>query len=111
MKNQEKEELKAIFNELRNGNKEVIENLYKKYDKLIYGVAFSILKNKDDSEAIEVFLADDKKREEFYNLLCVLGRALNLVLNAEQVYNSLNRDELEKYKNTFTFFICNKSKI
>ena len=52
MKKQEREELKAIFNELRNGKKEVIENLYKKYDKLIYGVSFSILKNKDDSEDV-----------------------------------------------------------
>ena len=52
MRNQEKEELKAIFDELRNGNKEIIESLYKRYDKLIYGVAFSILKNKDDSEDI-----------------------------------------------------------
>ena len=52
MRNQEKEELKAIFDELRNGNKVIIESLYKRYDKLIYGVAFSILKNKDDSEDI-----------------------------------------------------------
>lgn len=65
---------------------------------------FNIVKDKNDSEAIEVFLADNKKREEFYDLLCDLGRVLNLVLNSEQVYNSLNRDELEKYKNTFTFF-------
>ena len=53
MKNQEKEELKAIFNELRNGNKEAIEELYKKYNKMIYGVAFSILKNKDDKKYIK----------------------------------------------------------
>ncbi|MBQ8595892.1 MAG: type I restriction endonuclease subunit R [Oscillospiraceae bacterium] len=79
-----------------------IGKLRNAYSQLIE--LFNPVKNKDDSEAIEVFLADDKKREEFYNLLCVLGRALNLVLNAEQVYNSLNRDELEKYKNTFTFF-------
>ena len=52
MKNQENEKLKAIFSELRNGNKDTIENLYKKYDKMIYGIAFSILKNKDDSEDI-----------------------------------------------------------
>ena len=52
MKKQEREELKAIFNDLRNGNKESIENLYKKYNKMIYGVAFGILKNKEDSEDI-----------------------------------------------------------
>ena len=52
MKKQEREELKAIFNDLKNGNKESIENLYKKYNKMIYGVAFGILKNKEDSEDI-----------------------------------------------------------
>ena len=52
MKNQEKVELKSIFNELKKENKSVIEELYKKYNKIIYGIAFSILKNKEDSEDI-----------------------------------------------------------
>ena len=45
---------------------------------------FAPVADKNDSEAVEVFLADDKIRENFYNLLCAFGRALNLVLNAEQ---------------------------
>ena len=44
------------------------------------------LENPRDTEEVEVFLADDKKRENFYNLLCALGKALNIVLNAEQTY-------------------------
>lgn len=28
------------------------ENVYKKYNKMLYGIAFSILKNKEDSEDI-----------------------------------------------------------
>lgn len=58
----------------------------------------------NDSEAVEVFLADDKIREDFYNLLCAFGRALNLVLNAEQAYNALSKDERKKYQDTFIFF-------
>ena len=52
MGNKEKEELKRIFYELKTGNKHVIEELYKKYYKIVYGIAFSILKNKEDSEDI-----------------------------------------------------------
>ena len=52
MGDKEKEELKRIFYELKIGNKQVIEELYKKYYKIVYGIAFSILKNKEDSEDI-----------------------------------------------------------
>ena len=52
MGDKEKEELKRIFYELKTGNKHVIEDLYKKYYKIVYGIAFSILKNKEDSEDI-----------------------------------------------------------
>ena len=65
---------------------------------------FTDVKNLEDSEAIEVSLADEKKREDFYNLLCTLGRALNVVLNAEQVYAAVPREELKKYQDTFIFF-------
>ena len=52
MGNKEKEELKRLFYEIKNGNKQVIEEIYKKYNKIIYGIAFCILKNKEDSEDI-----------------------------------------------------------
>lgn len=65
---------------------------------------FAPVTSKDDSEAIEVFLADDKTREKFYNLLCAFGRALNLVLNTEQAYNALQKNERKKYQDTFIFF-------
>ena len=57
-----------------------------------------------DSDAVEVFLADGKIREDFYKLLCAFGRALNLVLNAEQAYRALSKDERKKYQDTFIFF-------
>ena len=65
---------------------------------------FTDLKNPRDTEEVEVFLADDKKRENFYNLLCAFGKALNMVLNAEQAYAAIPKDELKQYQNTFIFF-------
>ena len=65
---------------------------------------FAPVADKNDSEAVEVFLADDKIRENFYNLLCAFGRALNLVLNAEQAYNAFPKAERKKYQDTFIFF-------
>lgn len=108
MKNQEKEKLKAIFSELRNGNKDTIENLYKKYDKMIYGIAFSILKNKDDSEDIvqTVFsklytidqdkLPNDKETTWLYTV--TKNEALQLLrkkgdsYDLEKVYNIENQN-------------------
>lgn len=56
-----------------------------------------------DTEAVEVYLADDKRREEFYDLLCAFGRQLNIVLNAEQAYTVLPKAEIKKYQDTFIF--------
>ena len=65
---------------------------------------FTPVANINDAEAVEVFLADDKIREDFYNLLCSFGRALSLVLNAEQAYNAVPKEERKRYQDTFTFF-------
>ena len=65
---------------------------------------FDDVQNKEDAEAFEVALADEKKREGFYNLLCAFGRALNLALNSEQVYAAIPKDELKCYQDTFVFF-------
>lgn len=62
------------------------------------------LKNPRDIEEVEVFLADNKKRESFYRLLCAFGKALSLVLNAEQAYAAFPKDELKQYQNAFVFF-------
>lgn len=65
---------------------------------------FLSLKNNRDTEEVEVFLAEDKKRKEFYNLLCAFGKSLNLVLNSENVYASMPKDELNKCKDSFIFY-------
>lgn len=65
---------------------------------------FADVKDLSDTEAVEVSLADEKKREQFYNLLCAFGIALDLVLNSEQAYAALPGEERKKYQNRFLFF-------
>lgn len=45
-------EIKQIFLEIKANKQEGYEKLYLKYNKLIYSIAFSILKNQTDSEDI-----------------------------------------------------------
>ena len=52
MKKIKVEELRKIFNGIRNDEKLAFETLYKDYNKLVYSIAFSILKNKENSEDI-----------------------------------------------------------
>lgn len=79
-----------------------IGNLRSVYTQLVE--FFAPVGSISDTEAVEVFLADDKARQDFYTLLCAFGRALHLVLNAEQAYNALGKEERQKYQDTFIFF-------
>ena len=57
MKKIDEKELHEIFNEFKGRSQSAYNELYEKYYKLVYGIAFSVLKNKEDSEDItnEVF--------------------------------------------------------
>lgn len=79
-----------------------IGNLRSAYTQLVE--LFAPVSSISDAEAVEVFLADDKMRQDFYTLLCAFGRALHLVLNAEQAYNALSKEERQKVQDTFIFF-------
>ena len=59
----DEEELKKIFDEFKQNNKGAFEKLYIKYNKLVYGIVFSILKNKEDSEDVVQIVF-----EKLYNL-------------------------------------------
>lgn len=48
----DKKELKELFIQIKNNNKTAYEKLYTKYSSLIYAIAFTIVKNKEDSEDI-----------------------------------------------------------
>ncbi len=65
---------------------------------------FADVKDLRDTEAVEVSLADEKRRETFYNLLCAFGKALNMVLNSERAYAALSREELKTSQDAFLFF-------
>mgnify|MGYP004534575623 FL=1 len=45
-------ELEELFIEIKYGNKIAFEKLYNNYNKLIYNIAYSILKNKQDAEDV-----------------------------------------------------------
>lgn len=65
---------------------------------------FGPLSCSTDSEAIEVFLADDETRAKFYDALCLFGRNLSLVMSSEKAYSAFPKDELAKYKSAFIFY-------
>ena len=47
-----KKELKSIFLKIKKDDKKGVEELYSKYHKMVYGIAFSLVKNKEDAEDI-----------------------------------------------------------
>ncbi len=65
---------------------------------------FASIKNKEDTEEIELYLADSEIRGKFYDALCVFGRALNSVLNSEKAYAAFEKWEIAKYQSTFIFY-------
>ena len=55
-------------------------------------------------EEYEVYLSDDKLREDFYGLLSSYGRNLSIALESEKIYNELGKEEIEKHKSYFKFY-------
>ena len=79
-----------------------VGNLRQSYTRL--EDLFVSIKNKNDVEEIEVFLADEKIRNEFYELLCQFGKELAIVLNSESAYENVPKEERLKYQNAFAFY-------
>jgi type I restriction enzyme R subunit len=65
---------------------------------------FGSLRGSKDTEALEVYLADEKTRGMFYTALCDFGKALAMTLNSEKVYAALSKGEIERYRQAFAFF-------
>ena len=65
---------------------------------------FASIRNIEDTEEIEVYLADDDVRAKFYDALCSFGRALSIVLNSEKAYAAFDRKEVESYRSAFIFY-------
>ena len=47
-----KQDLHLTFQQIKNGDSDKINVLYNKYNRLVYGIAFSMLKNVEDSEDV-----------------------------------------------------------
>lgn len=96
-----KQELHLIFNEIRQGNTNKLNELYENYNKLIYGIAFSVLKNKEDSEDIvqivfmKIFQIDKNKlptiNEASWLYSLTKNETLNYLRNKKQ---EINLDEI-----------------
>lgn len=65
---------------------------------------FASIKNKEDTEEIELYLADSEIRGKFYDALCVFGRSLNMVLNSEKAYSAFEKSEISRYQSAFVFY-------
>lgn len=65
---------------------------------------FTSIRNTEDTEEIEVFLADAEIRAKFYDALCSFGRALNMVLNSEKAYSAFTKQEIGMYQSAFIFY-------
>lgn len=103
MGREEKNQIKELFQELKNGNEEKLTGLYNKCHKVIYGIAFGILKNKEDAEDIVqlVFeklikldkekLPEDKETTWLYtvtkNETLAFIRKNNSDIDLEEIYN------------------------
>ena len=59
-------ELEKIFDDIKQNKKQGIEELYNKYKGIVYGIAFTISKNKEDSEDImQIIFAKIYEMEDF----------------------------------------------
>ena len=52
MSKKDNEKIKSIFLKIKENNKKGLEELYNNCHKMVYGIAFSIMKNKEDAEDI-----------------------------------------------------------
>ncbi len=101
MKSINKQELHLIFQEIKQGNYNKLDDLHCKYNKLIYNIAFSILKNRENSEDIvqivfmKIFQMDKNKlpttNESTWLYSLTKNETLNYLRNKKQ---EVNLDEI-----------------
>ena len=96
-----KQDLHIIFQDLQQGDSNKLNNLYNEYNRLIYGIAFSILKNKEDSEDIvqivfmKIFQMDRTKLPTNNEASWLYSLTKNETLNYLRKKNQeLNLDEI-----------------
>lgn len=100
-----KKELHNIFIEIKNQNENEFNKFYEKYKLVVYGIAFSILKNKEDSEEIvqtvfmKIFkLSKEKlpnKNEASWLYTFVKNESVSLLRNKKDYINIEDIYEIE----------------
>jgi len=73
-------ELRELFVEIKHDNKIAFETLYKNYNKLIYGIAYSILKNKHDAEDIVQIVFEKLYYMDKDKFVHITGRKKNVIV-------------------------------
>ena len=66
---------------------------------------FISIKNKQDKEEYEVFLALESRRIDFYERLKNYAKSLNICLASESILDLLSKQELDNYKKELKFFM------
>lgn len=98
-----KKELHELFQGIKQGSRTALEVLYKRYNQLVYKIAFSIIKNKENSEDImqnvftkifelpEIKLPDNKEASWLYtvtkNETITKLRKLKEDIDIDSIYN------------------------
>ena len=59
---------------------------------------FNPIKNKEDKEEYEIYLADESKRQDFYERLKNYAKSLNICLASQGILDLLSKQELDNYK-------------
>lgn len=80
----------------------IVGQLRNAYSNLVQ--LFKPIKDQTDKEQYEVFLEDEKLRQDFYNLLSQFSKFVGIALESEHVYNALKQVEINKYKRDLRFF-------
>ncbi len=70
-----------------------VQSLYKDLERLFVSIT-----NKEDEESYQVFLADKKLRQQFYELLSLYARALKIALSSDKIDEVLTDVEILQYK-------------
>ena len=67
-------------------------------------VFFSLVTLKQDQESYQVFLADENKRKQFYELLFTFARGLKLAFASDKVYEVVGVSKINQYKDELKFY-------
>ena len=65
---------------------------------------FKEVKNKHDTEALELELDDEEKRDDFYDKLFAFSKSLHIALSTEKFFENTPEEKIKYYKSDLNFF-------